>query len=317
MSFAKKEYKEYFATSENFQEVLDKFGVCVIPNIIDEKECIKLRNSIWSDLKYINKDRFDIDDEKTWKNFFDMYPLHSFLIQHFGVAHLQGVWDIRQNEDIANVFSKLYNVNKEDLRSSFDGISVGLPPEKTNRGWYRNNWLHCDQGKKKKGKMCTQGQVNLYPVNEGDATLTVLEGSHLYHKEFFNHQEDTGDWYKLNEADIEWYTKEKGCKEFLIKAPIGSLILWDSRTIHSGHEAQRNRKEQNFRMVVYICHLPKTFFDKRSIKRREKAFIDQRVLNHWSSKMFGKDPRTYGGELKDFNKVKNPILNEFGKKLKL
>ena len=284
-----KDYKEYVSNGDNFLEVLDKYGVCVIPNILSEEDCKKWRNNIWEDLKYLHQDRFDINDEKTWKNFFDMFPAHSFLIQHFGVAHLQSVWDIRQDEKLAEIFAKIHKVKKEDLRSSFDGISVGLPPEKTNRGWYRNSWLHCDQGSKRKGRVCVQGQVNLYPVNEGDASLVILEGSHMYHQEFFENKENDEDWYMLNDEDKEWYSN-KGCKEYLIKAPIGSLILWDSRTIHAGHEVQKGREEENFRMVVYVCHLPKNFFDKRSISRREKAFNEKRVLNHWSGKMF---PKTF------------------------
>jgi hypothetical protein len=306
------EYKEYIANKDNFIEVLDKYGVCVIPEILSEEECISFRNQIWKDLQYIHKDRFDINNENTWRNYFDMFPAHSFLIQHFGIAHLQSVWNIRQNEDIADIFAKIHNVNKEDLRTSYDGISVGLPPEKTNKGWYRNKgWLHCDQGKKRKGRVCVQGQVNLYPVNEGDATLTILEGSHLFHDEFFTDKEVDIDWYMLDEKDINWY-KEKGCKQFLIKAPIGSLILWDSRTIHAGQEPIKGREKENFRMVVYVCHLPYFFFDKRSKTRREKAFREKRVLNHWSAKMFAKDPRTYGAELKDFNTVKNPVLSRYG-----
>lgn len=316
-SLSTKEYKEYKATKDNFLEVLDKYGVCVIPNILDESRCVEYRDNIWKDLKYITQDRFDINDDSTWKNFFDMYPAHSFLIQHFGVAHLQSVWDIRQNPDIANIFARIHDVKVEDLRSSFDGISAGLPPENTKRGWYKNSWLHCDQGSKRKGRVCVQGQVNLYPVNEGDASLSILEGSHLYHEEFFkegstkNEKEKQTDWYVITDEDKEWY-KSKGCNEYLIKAPVGSLILWDSRTIHSGHEAQKTRKKPNFRMVIYVCHLPKTFFDKRSITRRAKAFEEKRVLNHWSAKMFPKDPRTYGGELKTFNKVKDPVLSELG-----
>lgn len=311
------EYQEYLSNQDNFMEILDKYGICVIPKIISENECFSLRNEIWKDLKYIHQERFDINEEKTWRNYFDMFPSHSFLIQHFGIAHLQSVWDVRQNENIADIFSKIHQVKKEDLRSSFDGISVGLPPEKTNKGWYRNKgWLHCDQGKKRKGRVCVQGQVNLYPVNEGDATLTILEGSHLFHEEFFKDKKVDIDWYMLDENDIDWYLK-KGCKKKLVKAPVGSLILWDSRTIHAGHEPIKGRKEENFRMVIYVCHLPKTFFDKRSQKRREKAFKEKRVLNHWSAKMFSKDPRTYGGELKDFNKVKEPVLTKLGELLKL
>jgi 5'-3' exonuclease len=107
------------------------------------------------------------------------------LIQYHNIAHLQSVWDIRQHENIGNIFSKIWNVPKEELLTSFDGISINLPPEKTKRGWFLgNDWMHTDQASNKKGLQSIQGFVNLYPVNEGDATLTILEKSHKYHEEF-------------------------------------------------------------------------------------------------------------------------------------
>ena len=37
------------------------------------------------------------------------------------------------------------------------------------------------------GRHCSQGFVNLYDVNEGDATLTILEGSDQHHADFYAH----------------------------------------------------------------------------------------------------------------------------------
>lgn len=312
-----KEYKEYNCTENNFIKILKKYGVCVIPNIFTEDECIQIRNKIWSGVKHIQKDRFDINDKKTWRNFYDFFPLHSMLIQHFSIAHLQGVWDIRQDERIGKIFAKIWNCEKEDLMSSFDGISINLPPEQTNKGWFLNNdWMHTDQSPQKIGLHCIQGMVNLYPVNDYDATLTILEGSHKYHEKFFkkiNHT-DKEDWYKLKEGEKEYFEK-KGCKQYCVKAPIGSLILWDSRTFHQGIEAQKDRKKENFRMVVYTCLRPRNQFTEKEQEKHKKAFEEKRVTNHWGTKLFPKIPRTYGNELKEFNEVEKPILSDYGKKL--
>ena len=312
-----KSYKSYLCDEENFMLKLNKYGVCVIPNIIEEDKCIEYRNNLWSELKYIQQNRFDINDEKTWKNFYDFMPLHSMLIQHHGIAHLQTVWNIRQNEKVGEIFSKIWKVPKEELLSSFDGISVNLPPEKTNKGWYLgNNWMHTDQGPRKKGFHCIQGLINLYPVNPGDATLTILQKSHKLHEDFYSHlnYDSSEDWYKLNEQEKKWYI-DKGCKQYCIKAPIGSLVLWDSRTIHQGIEAQKDRENQNFRMVIYTCLLPKNKFSKKDREKRVKAFNDFRVTNHWGNKLFPKTPRTYGRELKEFNLPNVPQLTNYGKLL--
>jgi ectoine hydroxylase-related dioxygenase (phytanoyl-CoA dioxygenase family) len=44
------------------------------------------------------------------------------------------------------------------------------------------------------------------------------------------------DWYKLNKEEEKFFL-EKGCKIKKIMCPKGSLVLWDSRTIHCGVEA--------------------------------------------------------------------------------
>jgi len=312
-----KNYKEYLANEDNFKEKLNKYGVCVIPNVIPEDKCVELRNNMWSEVKHLHKNRFDINKQKTWKNFYDFMPLHSMLIQHFSIAHLQSVWDVRQNEKVGEIFGKIWNVPKEELLSSFDGISINLPPEKTNRGWFMgNDWMHTDQAPNKKGRHCIQGLVNLYPVNKGDATLTILEKSHKYHKDFFKHidLESNHDWFKLDTDQKQWFL-DKGCEQFCVLAPVGSLVLWDSRTIHQGIEAQKGRDKQNFRMVIYTCLLPKSKFSEKMREKRKKMFEDMRVTNHWGTHMFPLSPRTYGRELQEFNKPNPPVLTEYGKKL--
>lgn len=312
-----KEYKEYNSTENNFMETLDKYGVCVIPDIFTESECIKLRDKIWEGIKHIQKDRFDINDKKTWMNFYDFFPSQSMLIQHFSIAHLQGVWDIRQDERIANIFSKIWNCKKEDLVTSFDGISINLPPEQTNHGWFfGGDFMHTDQSPQKKGFQCIQGMVNLYPVNDNDATLTIMEGSHKYHEEFFKKikYDDPEDWYELQEGEKEYFEKI-GCKQFCVKAPIGSLVLWDSRTFHQGIEAQKEREKENFRMVVYTCLRPRNHFTIEELNKHKKAFLEKRVTNHWGTMLFSKNPKTYNDKLKEFNEVSEPVLTDFGKKL--
>lgn len=62
-------------------------------------------------------------------------PSHSMLIQYFGVGHTQIAWTLRQNPKI--VFATLWNVTAEELLVSFDGMSFNIPPEYTNKGYFR------------------------------------------------------------------------------------------------------------------------------------------------------------------------------------
>lgn len=313
------EYKNYITTLDRVNEQLNEFGVAVIPSILTEAECIEFRNQIWTELKHVTQDRFDVDNETTWREFFNFYPLHSMLLQHFSLGHIQPIWDIRVHHKVCEVFEKIWNVKKEDLLVSFDGLSVHLPPEKTNKGWYlNNNWFHTDQSFKKKGRQCVQGFVNLYPVNEKDATLAILEKSHKYH-EYFNNTikpECNSDWYKLDSDDTQFYL-DRGCYKYAVKAPIGSIVLWDSRTIHQGKEPEKTRLNQNFRMMPYICMLPRELASNKALEKKRKAFEDLRITNHWPNdpKLFAKVPRTYGGEIPDFNPIHRPVLNDIGRKL--
>ncbi len=97
------------------------------------------------------------------------------------------------------------------------------------------------------------------------------------------------------------------------------VYLWhrDSRTFHQGIEAQKTRAEQNFRMVVYVCMMPRAQASPLSLKKRIKAFEERRMTTHWASnpKLFAKMPRTYGKEVPEMNTVPTPSLTSIGRKL--
>ena len=88
----------------------------------------------------------DRHDNSTWKHYYDLLPNHSMLLQHWKIGHWQSIWDIRQNPKVCDVFSKIWDVPKEELLVSFDGASFHIPPEITNRGHFRGKtWFHTDQ----------------------------------------------------------------------------------------------------------------------------------------------------------------------------
>ena len=129
-------YKTYNTDLNNVNDYLDKNGVAVIPNILTENECFYFRNHIWNEIKYVSQNRFDVNNENTWNEFYNFYPVHSMLLHHFSLGHMQPIWDIRQHPSVYQVFEKIWSVSVNDLLVSFDGLSIHLPPEKTNRGWY-------------------------------------------------------------------------------------------------------------------------------------------------------------------------------------
>ena len=316
------EYEKYISNEENIKETLNKYGVAIIPNLLNDIECDHMNNGMWDTLETItNKWSTPInrEDKKTWRELSNLYPLHSMLLQHWQIGHSQYIWDLRQNPKIVNIFSNLWNCQNEDLLVSFDGVSYHMPPEITKRGWYRkNDWLHCDQCFQNSDFNCVQSWVTANDINEGDATLTFLEGSNNFHKDCSDdcNIDCKKNWYKLTEKELLFY-KDKKCSLKKIKCPKGSMVLWDSRTIHCGSEAIKEREKSNIRNVAYLCYKPRKYSLKKNNLKRVKAFEEKRMTTHTPCKtyLFPKTPRTYGNVLPIITELPEPIINDLGRKL--
>lgn len=302
-------------------DTLSTHGVAIIPSVLDEEECAQILSGAWDFFEHITQaweTPINRNDTTTWKQFYKLFPLHSMLIQHWGVGHAQVCWDVRQNKKIIDIFSKIWNCPAEDLLVSFDGLSFNLPPETTKRGWNRNNtWYHTDQSYLVNEFKCIQSFITGLDIRQYDATFSYIECSHLYQLEFKQHFDikDKTDWYKLTKEQEQWYI-DKGCKYRNVVCPKGSLVLWDSRTIHCGIEADRRRTEPNIRVVIYLCYLPRTKNEK-DLKKKQKAFEECRTTTHYPTnvKLFAKNPRTYGQEMPVITPIEKPVLTPIGKRL--
>jgi len=316
------EYDKYVCTKETLKETVGKYGVAIIPNVLDENECDTMVSQMWDFFEYITQ-KWDTplrrDDTSTWKEFYKLYPLHSMLIQYWGVGHSQASWNVRQNSRIADIFAHFWECRADDLLVSFDGLSFNLPPEVTKRGWYRGNtWYHTDQSYTTNEFRCLQSFITGCDINDYDATLSFMEASNNYHEEFRKAYgvTDKSDWYKLTKEQEAFYSA-KGCDIKNIKCPKGSLVFWDSRTIHCGIEADKKRSMPNTRAVIYLCYMPRVLCDPTNLRKKQKAFGELRTTNHYPCKikLFPKLPRTYGGVVPTITDAPPPTLSEFGKKL--
>lgn len=323
------EDEKYFTTKENLKKTLETFGVAIIPNVINDEECLNMLNSTWDYFEHITKNwtkPIQRNNLESWKEIYKLYPLHSMLIQYWNVGHAQVSWNMRQNPKIVDIFSHFWKCLPEELLVSFDGLSFNLPPETTKRGWNKQNtWLHTDQSFINNSFRCIQSWITALDVNEGDATLAFMESSNKYHKDFNTHykvndeekyKKYKDDWYKLNDEEEQFYLN-KGCSYKKIKCPKGSMVFWDSRTIHCGAEAMKTRAKPNIRSIIYLCYMPRNQCSQVNLEKKKKAFNELRTTNHWASnpKLFAKNPRTYGGDMPDITIINKPILTELGTKL--
>ena len=317
------DYQElkYLCESDSMKATIEKYGVAIIPGVLSDEQCQDMVNGIWSHFEHITQKwetPIDRQDTSTWMQYSKLYPIHSMLYQHWDVGHSQPVWNLRQNTDIVDIFSKFWNCKPEELLVSFDGLSFHLPPETTNKGWFRNNtWFHCDQSFIRPDFECLQSWITGLDIDEGDATLAFYESSNQLHEEFgktFGITNNT-DWHKLTKEQEQFY-KDK-CSLKKIKCPKGSLVLWDSRTIHCGVEASKNRPNPKCRSVVYLCYQPRSLATIRQLSKKQKAFRELRLTSHWpcKPKLFPKFPRTYGKELPVISSINTPQLTDLGKRL--
>jgi hypothetical protein len=322
-------YDEYLTTPENARATLDKYGVAIIPAVLSQDQISAMNDGIWTVLEKLTA-KFDVPIDRskpeTYSSFYKLEPNHSMLIQYFGVGHSQYIWNIRQNPNVARVFAELWSCSPTDLHTSFDAVSFAIPPEimnSTRKGYHHRDWMHCDQSFRRTDLECYQAWVTGFDVVDGDATLAILEKSHLLHKEFADAVLKTppsSDWHKLKEDQEAWY-KEKGCSRVSIKCRAGDMVIWDSRTIHCGQGPVKKRASKNYRHVVYVAMTPKKMTSGRVLKNRISAFEKRRMTTHmpYKCKLFGLKPHTYGKPLPDIqslDETNEPLaLTDLGRSL--
>ena len=318
-------YDKYVSTLDTLNDTLDKYGLAILPNILDDGEIKAMNDGIWDYLEYASS-KLDVPinrtKPKTWKTYEEYFTEKSMLLQKFGVGQAQHLWNLRQNPKIIDVFTKIYETN--ELGVSFDGTSFGLPPEKTKIKSPTSKWFHTDQSYSRNDFEAIQSWVTGYDVCEGDATLSFLESSHKFHSIVKTHfkidEDDDGyyeDFYELSKEKLNYYVNNLKCSEYYVKCPAGSMILWDSRTIHYGASPSEHRIFTNFRNVVYICMQPKKYIPTEVKRQRKRAFDDVKTTSHWVTKcaIFRDCPRDKRSIKDNILKPKIPVLTDLGRSL--
>jgi len=317
---------EYYTTIDNLKETIEKHGVAIIPNLLNDEECNNMFNGMWDYLEHISqnwKEPIKRNDESTYKNIYYLFQKNiaiKMIVKFWGVGHCQMAWDVRQNPKIVNVFANFWNVKSEELLVSFDSSSLHFPPEITGDEFWTDQyrWYHTDQSYTTNNFTHLQSWITGLDVNEGDSTLAFLENSHKYHKEFAEYYDinDTNDWYRLNTDELNFYY-DKGCKEKIISCPKGSLVLWDGRTIHCGLEPNKNRITPNFRCITYLCYMPRGFATDEQIIEKQQIFNSMLTTTHnpYKNLTIPKTPYVDLNEEDFITPINKPKLTELGYKL--
>lgn len=306
----------------NIHSILSNYGVCIIKNVLDDNECNKIISGMCSDFNHLTSKMdkpFNINDISSWDTLKNLYATDGMLYQHWGLGQSQTVWDVRTNNKVINIFSKIYGTN--DLLVSFDGISFLLPPEITGNGFYNGDRWHFDQSLNKPNFECIQGWINSFDTDIGDATIAVMIYSHRLHSLYAQYLKGKNieikneDWLRVD--DISYFTSN-GCIPYRVIAPKGSLVLWDSRTLHFGCKPLCGRPKVNYRMLIYLCYTPSNLITEANRKRKIGIFNKRgkqgegRTTNHWAHRpvMFPENPYLRGAPLPVIKPLPSPIVND-------
>lgn len=282
----------------SYLQDLEEQGYCVIPQVLSTEEAELLYQRVWHEFIEKAWPQCRMDDRSNWK---EAFPMHNSVGIFAGPAgQTQVMWDLRQDPRIVDVFAQVWNTH--DLIVSMDGLSFMCPPEI--REGYIEPWPHVDQViVRRQGKVAhsnyppmgfvsesllktqpytVQGQFLFEDSFEGDGGFYCIPKSHLRFTEFAPQLEQYGEeQWKESVAFIQEFFEsridESGnpyCKKH-ITAPRGSLILWDSRTVHWNQHASSHRPHSvspRVRMVGYLCYVPKVRLTDEGRILRKAAF---------------------------------------------
>ena len=277
-------------------------GLAVISNVFTPKECDDYMDNIVNDFVKLGSgiDKDNIAD--TWTTY-NLPPQTRPGLYQALMSNTETVWSIRTHHNVRKIFTTLYSDLCDEKMDEFivssDGINIKpgfvAPFAKKNT----KDWAHVDQTVPDDIYRCIQGQAVLTNTT---ASFVASPKSHLIFDKMLTKIEHDAksNWLKFSDDNIEivkaMVEKIGGTWQIPILAQKGSFIVWASSVIHSARlqsdsvSSTKKDRYYGWRGVVYVCYRPLREFSAGEIKKRKKVFEENRVTNHWSTKMFGKKP---------------------------
>lgn len=278
---------------------LEEQGYCVIPHVLSTSEAEVLYQRVWHEFIEKAWPNCRMDDRSNWK---EEFPIHDkYGIFKGPAGQIQVMWDLRQDPRIVDVFAQVWNTN--DLVVSMDGLSLMCPPEIRKGGF--DPWPHVDQSIPKEQNsgeyknnpplgFISESSLKTNPYNiqgqflfedsfDGDGGFYCIPKSHLRFDEFapqLKEEANIESWTYNNKFLMNFFSsaKDELGNTYSMKhiaAPRGSLILWDSRTVHWNQYPSENRpcsENPRVRMVGYLLYLPKARLTDEARMLRKEAF---------------------------------------------
>lgn len=296
-------YSVPFSRFSDCKITLEEHGFVIISDIFDCEEIHQAAISIGEDLREVCDDDACLS-ETVHPTIADAYaeftsvpaescverwPGCSFQSNFRGLGQGRYPWYFRSHEKIREIYSFLYDLSPEELVVGMD--AVFFKPFASPATRWTTEWGHCDHNIKRADTgpdwLVYQSVASVWPsVTEQDATTVMWPGSH---KEIFpgmmsdpdvtpsnGHYIPLGSLLKSNSPErhrlLERYQREAR----RIPLPAGSLLIWDSRTVHQGWS-------EGMRLAMPICWEPRSRRSETALRRKLRLCASGLVTTHWAS----------------------------------
>ncbi len=268
-------------------EHIKEHGYLVIPNYISSEVAEIMAEEA---IEWLI-DHFPLtDDHETWKHKNMPFGPRLGMMQSL-ISSTTTAWECRRL--MRPIFEHIWD--ETDLLTSIDGATI-FPPRHVNKG---RDWHHIDQISK--GFKCIQGQLVLTNTS---ASFKCVKKSNKIHDELIDeyceNSKSNFNFFSSNEM-VDILDKYSLPPNDPIHVGAGSVILWDSRTIHSAQrengptEYYTGDSLDGWRCTFYVCMRPRVQYSKRNLNTLRRAGLEHRTTNHWGTRIFPKYPRYESG----------------------
>ena len=180
----------------------------------------------------------------------------------FSLTHSSFANHLRNHPKIKAIFQQIWET--KDLTPSLD-----CPIIWTSAPTHIEN-MHLDQNPYHKPDFqCVQGLLHLTTTSLGG--LQVVEKSNTAHLDIIEK------YPEIKDTKEDWLELGDEIQGYKIPTKSGTMILWDSRTIHGGYIGTPSLIP---RISFPICMRPSGSIDSTL---RKRAMDEKRTLNHWGN----------------------------------
>ena len=232
----------------------------------------------WRDMAKIHPQSRELCNQ-FWPSYFSVGIIKD---SKTGIGQSEFAWECRNQPCVQKAFALVHGCQPSDLITSFDSIGVYRNPALDPRFKTKNGWLHVDQGTSV-SDWCVQGFLNLIEANEETGGFVCFPGSHSdgSHENLMASVQPSpkNNFIEVPEGHALWYKTYS-----LLRIPAGSLLLWDSKLVHSNTHFRTSPKSRNAltRLVAYTCMVPRERITNQGTRDlREKCVDEGLTTNHW------------------------------------